>query len=102
MAYRILIEPAAARRLRTFLPHVVQRLGRLLAELAELSGADSHPALGLALLPAPPVGLLTLEAEGVSVLYRIDKTAETLTLVEAEEREEAVASSATTDVAAAS
>jgi hypothetical protein len=78
MAYRILIEPAAARRLRTFSPHVVQGLGRQLAELLE-------PDLGKASLAGD--GPLNIDAPGVIVSCRMDGRDETLTVLDVEERE---------------
>ena len=43
MSYRIQVHPEAGSLLRTFAPHVVLRLGRALAELAEAiaSGEDA-------------------------------------------------------------
>jgi hypothetical protein len=78
MAYRILIEPAAARRLRTCSPHVVQGLGRQLAELLE------PDALGKTGLPGD--GRLDIDAPGVSVSCRMDVREETLTVLDVEER----------------
>jgi hypothetical protein len=41
MSYRIQVHPDAGSLLRTFAPHVVLRLGRALAELAEaIAGGD--------------------------------------------------------------
>ena len=44
MSYRIQVNPEAGSLLRTFAPHVVLRLGRALAELAEAiaSGEDAE------------------------------------------------------------
>ena len=44
MSYRIQVHPEAGSLLRTFAPHVVLRLGRALAELAEAiaSGEDAE------------------------------------------------------------
>ncbi len=82
MSYRILVEPAAAQRLRTFSSHVVQRLGRLLAELADLASIAPPPTLAFARHPGPQADLLRIEVEDVIVWYRIDKREETLTVVE--------------------
>jgi len=79
MAYRILIEPAAERRLRTFLPHVVQGLGRRLAEILE------PDTLGKAAFAVD--GPLHIDAPGVSVSCRMDVRCETLTVLDVEERE---------------
>ncbi|HYR20492.1 MAG TPA: hypothetical protein VEQ15_13430 [Myxococcales bacterium] len=82
MSYRILVEPAAAQRLRTFSSHVVQRLGRLLAELADLASIAPPPSLTLARSLAPDSTLLRIEVEDATAWYRIDKREETLTVVE--------------------
>ncbi|HEX9605477.1 MAG TPA: hypothetical protein VF973_17115 [Myxococcales bacterium] len=82
MSYRILVEPAAAQRLRTFSSHVVQRLGRLLAELADLASIAPPPSLTLARNLSPESNLLRIGVEDVTVWYRIDKREETLTVVE--------------------
>ena len=82
MSYRILVEPAAGQRLRTFASHVVQRLGRLLAELADLASIAPPPSLLLARNLGPEPNLLQVEIDEVTVWYRIDKREETLTLVE--------------------
>jgi len=45
MSYRIQVHPEAGSLLRTFAPHVVLRLGRALAELAEaISSGEDAPA----------------------------------------------------------
>ena len=45
MSYRIQVHPEAGSLLRTFAPHVVLRLGRALAELAEsLAGGEDLDA----------------------------------------------------------
>jgi hypothetical protein len=91
MAYRILIEPAAARRLRTFLPHVVQRVARLLAEAAEPgSGSSMSPMFAVAVASGGE-DVVHIDAEGVCVSCRRDGRNETLTLVDVEEREGAFA-----------
>jgi hypothetical protein len=79
MAYRILIEPAAARRLRTFSPYVVQGLGRQLAELLE---PDMFGKAGLT-----GDGPVNIDAPGVSVSCRMDVRDETLTVLDVEERD---------------
>jgi len=86
MSYRILVEPAAAQRLRTFSSHVVQRLGRQLAELADLASIAPPPSLVFARNLGPEANLLRLEIEDVTVWYRIDKREETLTVVEVASR----------------
>jgi len=82
MSYRILVEPAPAQRLRTFSSHVVQRLGQLLAELADLASIAPPPSLTLARSLAPDSTLLRIEVEDATAWYRIDKREETLTVVE--------------------
>jgi len=82
MSYRILVEPGAAQRLRTFSPHVVQRLGRILAELADLASIAPPPSLVIARHPDPEASVFRFEVEDVSVWYRIDQSEETLTIVE--------------------
>ena len=79
MSYRILVEPSAAQRLRTFSSHVVQRLGRLLAELADLASIAPPQTMGLSRGPETPS---RIDLEDVSVWYRVDCREETLTLVE--------------------
>jgi mRNA-degrading endonuclease RelE of RelBE toxin-antitoxin system len=80
MSYRILVEPAAAQRLRTFSSHVVQRLGRLLAELADLASIAPPQTLALARSGADAVSRIDLE--DATVWYRVDRREETLTVVE--------------------
>jgi mRNA-degrading endonuclease RelE of RelBE toxin-antitoxin system len=80
MSYRILVEPAAAQRLRTFSSHVVQRLGRLLAELADL--ASIAPPQTLALIRSAADAVSRIDLEGASVWYRVDRREETLTVVD--------------------
>jgi mRNA-degrading endonuclease RelE of RelBE toxin-antitoxin system len=82
MSYRILVEPAAAQRLRTFSSHVVQRLGRLLAELADLASIAPPPSLVFARNQGPDASLLRIDVEDVTAWYRVDKREETLTVVE--------------------
>jgi mRNA-degrading endonuclease RelE of RelBE toxin-antitoxin system len=82
MSYRILVEPAAGQRLRTFASHVVQRLGRLLAELADLASIAPPPSLLFARNPGPEPNLLRMEIDDVTVWYRVDNREETLTVVE--------------------
>ncbi len=46
MSYRIQVQPEAGSLLRTLAPHVVLRLGRALAELAESIAAGQDPERG--------------------------------------------------------
>ena len=85
MDYRIVVEPAAARRLRTLLPHVVQGLGRHLAELLEAFTWD-----GSALAPAGGARTLAIDIDGVCVSCRIDAGDETLTILDVQEPPNAV------------
>jgi mRNA-degrading endonuclease RelE of RelBE toxin-antitoxin system len=80
MSYRILVEPAAAQRLRTFSSHVVQRLGRLLAELADLASIAPPQTLAFARSGSDVVSRIDLE--DATVWYRVDRREETLTVVE--------------------
>ena len=80
MSYRILVEPAAAQRLRTFSSYLVQRLGRLLAELADL--ASIAPPASLTLARTGEAELSRIELESATVWYRVDRREETLTLVD--------------------
>jgi mRNA-degrading endonuclease RelE of RelBE toxin-antitoxin system len=80
MSYRILVEPAAAQRLRTFSAYLVQRLGRLLAELADL--ASIAPPTSLAIARNPQAEVSRLDLEDATVWYRVDHREETLTLVD--------------------
>jgi hypothetical protein len=79
MAYRILIEPAAARRLRSVSPYIVQGLGRRLLELLE-SDALGKPAVA-------GEGPFHIDIPGASVSCRNDAREETLTVLDVEERE---------------
>jgi hypothetical protein len=80
MSYRILVEPAAAQRLRTFSSYLVQRLGRLLAELADL--ASIAPPASLALGRKTDAEVSRVDLEDATVWYRVDHREETLTLVD--------------------
>ncbi|HWE26120.1 MAG TPA: hypothetical protein VG496_19445 [Myxococcales bacterium] len=80
MSYRILVEPAAAQRLRTFSSYLVQRLGRLLADLADL--ASIAPPASLSLARNADTDLARIDLEDATVWYRVDRRDETLTLVD--------------------
>ena len=80
MSYRILVEPSAAQRLRTFSSHIVQRLGRVLAELADLASIAPPQTLAFARSGADAVSRLDLE--DATVWYRVDRREETLTVVD--------------------
>jgi mRNA-degrading endonuclease RelE of RelBE toxin-antitoxin system len=95
MDYRILVDPAAARRLRTFLPHVVQGLGRHLAELLEAFTSD-----GPGLAPAGDSRILAIDMDGVRVSCRIDGRDETLTILDVQERPNVIAPAGETVAAA--
>jgi hypothetical protein len=97
MDYRILVEPAAARRLETFLPYVVQGLARHLVELLEGLASD-----GAGLLASTGgARVFAIDVEGASVSCRIDGRDETLTILDVQERPGAVAPAAETAAATA-
>jgi hypothetical protein len=97
MDYRILVEPAAARRLRTFLPHVVQGLGRHLAELLEVFTWDGSGPAG----SNGGARVFTIDVDGVTVSCRVDGRDETLTILDVQERPGTVAPAVETVSAAA-
>lgn len=82
MSYRIEVDPEAGEVLRTLRAHVVQQLGRLLADLAELVSA-----------PQPGARVAKLEMDGCEVLYELDRDQRTLSVrsVRARARDEAAA-----------
>ena len=82
MSYRILVEPQAAQRLRTFSSHVVPRLGRLLAELADVASAGQGSSLAGASSQGRAADPLRVEAEDLMLLYRVDKQDGTLTVID--------------------
>ncbi len=73
MSYRIEVDPEAGQVLRTLRAHVVQRLGHLLAELAELISAG-QPAP--ARLEDGTVALL--EADDYVLFYEVNPLEQTL------------------------
>jgi hypothetical protein len=79
MAYRILIEPAAARGLRSVSPYIVQGLGRRLLELLEPDSLGKPAVAG--------DGPFHIDVPGVIVSCRADVRDETLTVLDVEERE---------------
>jgi len=79
MAYRILIDPVAARRLRSFSPYVVQGLGRRLLELVEPDALGKPAVAG--------DGSFHLDIPGVTVSCRTDGRDETLTVLDVQEPE---------------
>jgi mRNA-degrading endonuclease RelE of RelBE toxin-antitoxin system len=87
MSYRILVEPSAAQRLRTFSSYVVQRLGSSLAELADLASIAPPPSPVFA-RNGPEATLLRIDVEDVTVFYRVDNREETVTVVEVTSRAE--------------
>jgi mRNA-degrading endonuclease RelE of RelBE toxin-antitoxin system len=91
MSYRILVDPRAAHRLESFPAYVVQRIGSVLAELAELAGVAPPPSLVLAGAAAATANVLRVDLEDVSLYYRIDRRDESLTVVDIEERAAAAA-----------
>ena len=95
MDYRILVEPAAARRLTTLLPYVVQGLGRQLAELLEAFAWDGSG------VPAGGARVLAIDLDGVRVSCRIDGSDQTLTILDVQERPPTGATAGETVAAAA-
>ncbi len=91
MSYRILVDPRAASRLQGFPSYVVQRIGSVLAELAELAGVVPPPSLVFARAAGPAGNLMRVDLEDVSLYYRIDKREQSLTVVDVEERAPAAA-----------
>ena len=81
MSYRILVSPSALRLLRELSDHVVQRAGQVLAEIAELAGANPRPALAFA-RPGRG-GMRRLDLENASVFYKLDPRERTLTVLKA-------------------
>ena len=75
MSYRIQVDPEAGQVLRTLRAHVVQHLGRLLAELAELISAGP-PALALSRAGEGNVALL--EVDEYVLCYEVDRAGQTL------------------------
>jgi len=83
MAYRILIDPAAARRLRSFSPYVVQGLGRRLLELLEPDALGKPSVAG----DVP----FHIDVPGATVSCRTDGRDQTLTVLDVQEPEAAAA-----------
>jgi mRNA-degrading endonuclease RelE of RelBE toxin-antitoxin system len=92
MSYRILVEPRAAHQLKGFPSYVVQRLGGILAELADLAGVAPPPSLVFTRGLGPGGNLMRVELEDVSLYYCLDKSERTLTVVDVEERAATAAS----------
>lgn len=73
MSYRIQVDPEAGQVLRTLRAHVVQRLGHLLAELAELTSVGQ---------PAPARSgdgsVALLEADDYVLFYEVNRAEQTL------------------------
>jgi mRNA-degrading endonuclease RelE of RelBE toxin-antitoxin system len=98
MSYRILVDPRAANRLRSFPSYVVQRVGTVLAELAELAGVAPPPSLVFARALGPAASLMRVDLEDVSLFYRVDKREQSLTVVDVEERGAATSAGRTADL----
>lgn len=69
MSYRIQVDPEASEALRTLRAHVVQQVGRLLGELAELVSAGPFPRES---------DLARLEVDDCVLLYQVDRAQRTL------------------------
>jgi hypothetical protein len=78
MSYRIQVHPDAGVLLRTLAPHVVLRLGRALAELAESLAAGDDPGPG------------ELHVDGCVMQFAIDHAHRLLEVVHVEQREPVV------------
>jgi len=75
MSYRIQVHPDAGVLLRTLAPHIVLRLGRALAELAESLAAGEDPGPG------------ELQVDGCILQFAIDHAHRLLEVVHVEQRE---------------
>ena len=75
MSYRIQVQPEAGSLLRTLAPHVVLRLGRALAELAESIAAGQDPERG------------ELRIEDCVMRFVVDHAERLLRVVQVEQRE---------------
>ena len=75
MSYRIQVHPDAGVLLRTLAPHIVLRLGRALAELAESLAAGEDPGPG------------ELHVDGCVMQFAIDHAHRLLEVVHVEQRE---------------
>lgn len=75
MSYRILVPPEAGSLLRTFAPHVVLRLGRALAELAESIAVGENPERS------------ELRIEDCVMRFVVDHAERLLRVVDVEQRE---------------
>ena len=71
MSYRILVDPEAGEVLRTLRSHVVQQVGRLLAELAELVSAGPLARPGES-------DVAQLEVDDCVLFYQVDRDQLTL------------------------
>jgi len=78
MSYRIQVHPDAGALLRTLAPHVVLRLGRALADLAESLAAGEDPGPG------------ELRVDGCVMQFAIDHANRLLEVIHVEQREPAV------------
>ena len=75
MSYRIQVQPEAGSLLRTLAPHVVLRLGRALAELAESIAAGQDPERG------------ELRIEDCVMRFVVDHAERLLRVVQVEQRD---------------
>lgn len=88
MSYRILVDTEAGQALRSLSGHVVERVGRLLAELSEAADASFAPGSQLA-RPAEvsaPGQRLQLDLDDCVLLYEIDTATRTLSVLAVEPR----------------
>ena len=75
MSYRIQVQPEAGSLLRTLAPHVVLRLGRALAELAESIAGGQDPERG------------ELRIEDCVMRFVVDHAERLLRVVQVEQRD---------------
>jgi hypothetical protein len=78
MSYRIQVRPEAGPLLRTLAPHVVLRLGRALADLAESLASGEDPGPG------------ELHVDGCVMQFVIDHAHRLLEVIHVEQREPVV------------
>ncbi len=87
MSYRIEVPTLASQLFRSLSPHLVLHFGRQLAQIAaELSRAE--PSVGIA-QGAPRQ--FRIEVEGCALLYEIDRRARTVSVVDVQQGEPALA-----------
>jgi mRNA-degrading endonuclease RelE of RelBE toxin-antitoxin system len=92
MSYRIQVDPEAGQVLRTLRAHVVQHLGHLLAEVADLfSTGQGAPALAVARSGDGQVALL--EVDDYVLCYEVNRAEQTVNVRSVQPRPRAPATS---------